>query len=229
MKAAYTGVAASVIDGKTTHTICSISASSSHFDGSEGVGDETRKKLETIWENCQYLAIDEMSMISKDFLALLSRNIGIGKRNQENVSFGGVNIILLGDFHQFPPVARPISDALFYPINAEKDRISSQIGRCIYEEFAMVVILKKQLCTVDPVWYTFLQHLHKGAIDDNDLAMLSFLILGRKKEQGTPDFDIPPWDEATLITPRHAVRTQWNDAATTKLCQQRRQPLFICM
>ncbi len=119
IKTAYTGVAASIIEGKTTHVLGCISAAFKNFDEKDSISDETKAKLEKIWEHYSYMALDEISMIPKDFFALLSRNVGIGKRNTSDRSFGGINIIILGDFHQFPPVARPIRDALYYPSKAE--------------------------------------------------------------------------------------------------------------
>ena len=67
-------------------------------------------------------------MISKEFLALLARNIAIGKGSSMDQSFGGISVIILGDFHQFPPVARPFCDALYHPIDLMTDSLSSQIG-----------------------------------------------------------------------------------------------------
>ena len=45
--------------------------------------------------------ISEMSMISKDFFALLARNIAIGKGDAKDRFFGGISVIILEDFHQF--------------------------------------------------------------------------------------------------------------------------------
>jgi len=90
-------------------------------------------------------------MLAKDFFANLSRNATIGKQCAEELSLGGVNVIILGDFHQFPPVARSLHDALFYPNNSVTDSTLSMIGRVIYEEFTMVVILKEQKRITDPV------------------------------------------------------------------------------
>ena len=51
VKAAYTGVAASLIEGKTTHVIGGISATTGRFDAEDTVSDETRAKLGKIWEH----------------------------------------------------------------------------------------------------------------------------------------------------------------------------------
>jgi len=227
-KAAYTATASSLVDGKTTHIVGGISISSSRFDGESSISNEGRTKLERFWEDYQYLAIDEMSMLSKDFFALLSRNISIGKKNEQQVSFGGLNIIILGDFHQFPPVARPIRDALFYANDPERDGVSSQIGRSIYEEFTTVVQLKQQCRTHDPVWLEFLRHVRKGIVNDDDLRMLDTLILGPKGDESTPDFTADGWRDAPLVTPRHAVRTQWNEAAMLKMCREKGRQIFVC-
>ena len=128
MKSAYTGVASSVIDGKTTHSIAMISP---RRDGC--LSAKSRRKLQKIWKHIKYLVIDEVSMISKTFLAKLSRNISIGKMSDREDpspdSFGGISVILCGDFFQFPPVVGGVSDALYNPVcQVPKNRVDSQAG-----------------------------------------------------------------------------------------------------
>ena len=84
---------------------------------------------------------------------------------------------MLGDFHQFPPVARPLRDALYYPIDFSRDSLTSQIGRAIYEEFTTVVELKEQRRVTDPVWHDFLQNLRRGTVNTGHLQMLRSLII----------------------------------------------------
>lgn len=79
VKSAYTGVAASLIDGKTTHTIAFLSMSS---DGN--LNDESKANLQKQWQPWRYLIIDEYSMIAKTFLATLSRNISVGKQGSSS-------------------------------------------------------------------------------------------------------------------------------------------------
>ncbi|KAF8441320.1 hypothetical protein L210DRAFT_799274, partial [Boletus edulis BED1] len=60
-----------------------------------------------------YLIIDEKSMLSRKFLARISSSIRTGKSLAgalgSDLAFGGINVILVGDFHQFPPViGRPL-------------------------------------------------------------------------------------------------------------------------
>lgn len=150
VKSTYTGVAVSLIDGKMTHTLVSLSMAS---DGS--LSDESKLKLQRMWQLKEYLVIDEYSMISKTFFALLSKNIGIGRQGamikRNDYSFGEVNVILCSDLHQFPPVTKVPSQYLYQPTDISWDSMETQIGRTIYEEFRAVVMLKEQMWVTDPI------------------------------------------------------------------------------
>ena len=146
IKAAYTGVAASLIDGKTTHTIGMIS------QAQRTLSNEAKMKLSQFWLPYKYLILDECSMLAKSFLMVLSRNISIAKQGSATTeySFGGVNVVLCGDFHQFPPVAQPAYEALYCPTGPatqsnDEHAINSGIGHAIYDEFTQVIILKEQV------------------------------------------------------------------------------------
>ena len=174
-----------------------------------------------------YPFVSEMSMLAKNFFALFSRNAGIGKGNKDGRSFGGVNVIILGDFHQFPPVGRPIRDALYYPSNAETDSLGYQICHVIYEEFTTVVTLKEQKRVSDPVWHNFLQSLRRGTVNAAHIQMLRSLVI-EKNSSHADDFVRDPWNDAALVTPRHAVRVQWNNAALRKICRKSGRSIFVC-
>ncbi len=226
IKAAYTGVAASLIDGKTTHVIGMISRNSKN-----GLSDDSKGKLQAFWKWYTYLVLDEVSMISKPFLSLLSRNIGVGKQTpgvpNSDFSFGGVNVILCGDFLQFQPVAVAPTDALYHPNNMTSSATEAPIGRAIYEEFRTVVLLREQVRCTDPRWHQFLQNLRFGRVQREDLMMLRSLIINNPQCEPT-DFGTAPWNEAFLVTPRHAVRRLWNAAANRKHCAEAGNQLFIC-
>ena len=241
MKAAYTGVAASLVGGKTTHVIGSLSLGSK-----DDISDAAKKKLQDFWRDIRYLIIDEYSMLSKSFLAALSRNISVGMEGsqgfRQGFSFGGLNVILCGDLHQFPPVACAKREPLFYPISTD-DKIPAQVGRKIYEEFSTIVILKEQVRVTDHIWRDFLDHLRYGRVEPRHLKMLRTLLLKRQDASFTPspnlsaslppslcsvDFSVQPWVDASLITPRHAVRTRWNDATAQKHCANSEARLLIC-
>ncbi|THG94148.1 hypothetical protein EW026_g7265 [Hermanssonia centrifuga] len=210
VKAAYTGVAASLINGKTTHNIAAM-PTSKKLDTK--LSDSAKSRLQVYWSQPTYLIIDEFSMISKSFLAILSRNITIGKSGSATFraghSFGGINVVLCGDLHQFPPVVAAREEFLFYENSLRRDvnpncrtRLT---GRLIYEEFKTVVVLKQQMRVTDETWREVLVHLRHGEMQTKHIRVLRSLILGRG--QGSiqePDFSKAPWSEASLVTPRHA-------------------------
>ena len=82
--------------------------------------------------------------------------------------------------------------------------IERQIRCRIYEEFVTVVILKEQMCIMDPIWQDFLKHLHYGDVQTKHIQMLCRLVL-RRSGSTSVDFQSEPWNSASLVTLRHAV------------------------
>ena len=152
-KTAYTGIAASLIDGKTMHSLTGMSI------GKKGkISSEAKKRLQRTWACKKYLIIDESSMLGKAFLAKFANKVSCG-RNQADANWEGwedLNIILCGDFHQFPPVALSQKETLYVPTEDNDPVVHRHVGRQIYETFNMVVLLKEQKRVYDEVWYQFL-------------------------------------------------------------------------
>lgn len=159
LKGAYTGIAASLVDGKTTHVLGLIS-----LRGGD-LSEDGKKKLAEMFRGVQYLILDESSMLSRAFFAKLSRHISIGKTGgtDSDKPFGGINVVLCGDFHQFPPVAQKKSAPLYYDTQPGiSESVDEALGREIYKQFTVVVRLTEQVRVSDPVWTSFLRHLRDG-------------------------------------------------------------------
>ncbi|KAF5389044.1 hypothetical protein D9757_004877 [Collybiopsis confluens] len=222
VKSSYTGVAASLVDGKTLHNIANLNQ--------RGKLSETmKKKMQERWRQWRYLIIDKYSMISKTIFAKLSRNVGISVEGlthaNRNDSFGGINVIIVGDLHQFEPVVCGRHDALYYPTQ-NSDTELMKIGREIYEDFDTVVIVKEQRRVSDEVWRDFLRRLRQGVVQEGDLAMLKKLVI--TGGECDTDFSRAPWSNASLITPRHATRVEWNEAAVRAHCKESGEVLYRC-
>lgn len=229
VKAAYTGIAASLIDGKTTHLIGHIAVGKDVT-----LSDDGKRLLQAFWRGKRYLILDEFSMLAKSFLAALSRHIGIAMEGQgldSDQSFGGLNVVLCGDLHQFPPVACAKSEALYKPTDLDADLSFPDrvLGRNIYLEFSMVVVLREQMRVSDPVWREFLVSLRYGRVQQEHLAMLRTLILAPARMSPNGEKVIPRWgdSEPSLVTPRHAVRHSWNASGARKWCQDSGQRLYV--
>ncbi|KAL0237064.1 hypothetical protein PCE1_000461 [Barthelona sp. PCE] len=101
---APTGVAACNIGGTTLHSFGGLRPGS--YDASDMMGKlrkSSNRKTKERWLNCRYLIIDEISMVSPKLFHLLNivaKNI----RGNPNKFFGGINLVVCGDFFQLPPV-----------------------------------------------------------------------------------------------------------------------------
>lgn len=83
----------------------------------------------------------------------------------------------------------------------------------------------------DAVWLDFLRHLRVGDVQQHHLTMLRTLIVGNNGNNGNGaavDFNSHPWNDAALVTPRHAVRNQWNEQSVHKMAKDRGRRIYIC-
>lgn len=64
---------------------------------------------------------------------------------EEEKVFGGLNVIIIGNFHQFPPIVAHQSAPLYCAANPQHDSEDDVLGRKIYEQFTTVVQLKEQI------------------------------------------------------------------------------------
>jgi len=96
---ATTGIAATHIGGTTLHSWSGIGVG-------KGTADELFRKMSkhaaTRWHQCLCLVIDEVSMLDG---SLFDKLDAIGRRLLDKTRcFGGVQLVLCGDFFQLPPV-----------------------------------------------------------------------------------------------------------------------------
>nr|GAT42295.1 predicted protein [Mycena chlorophos] len=205
-KTATTGVAASLFGGQTLHNWAGIRIRDSSVQPSQATKDKRQRNM----AKTKYLIIDEYSMLTKKLLEQLSKILGSIKEPMQECQasdcFGGINVVLVGDLHQFPPVGN-IRQSLFYDGDGAEDH--SPLGLDLYRRFSTVVTLTEQRRVTDPVWMEFLGRLRQGACTEGDMQMLGRLRVG--EEDSTVDWNQPPWTDSVLVTPRHTVRSRWNE------------------
>ena len=134
---AYTGIAASLIDGRTLHVLAGIPVRG----GKQSA--QTLKKLREFWRTKHYFIIDEVSMLSQSFFAKLSQIISTAMEMEDEKAFGGLNVILVRDFHQFLPVVACQSAPLYWPADPRHNAEDDVLGQKIFEQFTTVVQLNK--------------------------------------------------------------------------------------
>ncbi|OJA15245.1 hypothetical protein AZE42_11257 [Rhizopogon vesiculosus] len=166
-------------------------------------------------------------MASRKFSARLLAYIAKGKSlagvKDADRAFGGVNVIIIGDFHQFPPIASRRSASLYWPCNPSKDSAEELLGRKLYGEFKIVVRLKEQVRVIDPEWLDLLRHVRHDSCRAHHIELLQSLVITNPACRLT-DFVTPPWNEA----PCHSVHHHWNTAMAQARCREAGTQLFIC-
>lgn len=95
----YMGIAANNVSGMTLHSALNLGTANNAQRSRPGNSDD---ELTYMWSGIDYLFIDEISMISCEFLetisATLIRATGVSE------PFGGISVIFAGDLTQLPPV-----------------------------------------------------------------------------------------------------------------------------
>lgn len=105
---ASTGVAACLIGGVTLHSFAGIGSGEG---GLQRLYDlASRGTTATAWRKCKRLIIDEISMVDGEYFEKIEAVARYIRKNDK--PFGGIQLILCGDFLQLPPVIKQNSKSL---------------------------------------------------------------------------------------------------------------------
>ena len=149
---AMTGCAALLLDCKAT-TLHSWAGIGLGMDSIERTIESIRKKayVKKRWLRTGVLVIDEVSMMSPDLFEFLD-GIGRAIRKQPAKPFGGIQLVLVGDFCQLPPVMKEEEVRFVF----ESELWSSVIKHS--------VVLNKIWRQADPVYQTVLNEARMGRL-----------------------------------------------------------------
>ena len=154
---ASTGVAACHIGGMTLHSFAGI-----HDVGPLKILVDRIQKQQAIlkqWKSCQHLIIDEISMIDAELFDCLEAIARSLKCNDK--PFGGIRLIVSGDFFQLPPVAKA-SDKKQYCFQAKSWR------KCISDSWELQNIYRQ----TDSTFINLLQEIRLGRCTPKTVAIL---------------------------------------------------------
>ena len=104
---APTGVAALNIKGQTIHSFFKFPPKL--LNKSDIKVDYVKDSL---FKNIQMVIIDEVSMVSSNLMDSIDYALRIN-RNKEDLPFGGVQIVFIGDLFQLPPVVKEAEQQYF--------------------------------------------------------------------------------------------------------------------
>lgn len=105
----FLGVAACHIGGITLHQFAGIGGG--EFSLERSIQLASRPGSSTIWRKCKHLIIDEISMVDGDYFEKIEAVARKVRKNDK--PFGGIHLILCGDFLQLPPVTKANSQVKF--------------------------------------------------------------------------------------------------------------------
>ncbi|MDR1522662.1 MAG: AAA family ATPase [Endomicrobium sp.] len=161
---APTGVAALNCGGETVHSFF-------HFKTDITLSKIKKKNLseKSIYKRVETIVIDEVSMLRCDLLDCIDKFLRLNRQKPQE-SFGGVQIVFIGDLRQLPPVVKKEEYSIFNSIYKSPYFLSAySLQDCVLH----TVELKKVYRQQDYNFITLLNSVRNGTADDEDLLKLN--------------------------------------------------------
>jgi hypothetical protein len=206
---ALIGAAADVIGGSTYHTSLGISLNRYRR---AGVGARVRR----LWARKTIMIIDEASMIDLSALSIINTRCKIARSLDRSSTdlFGGLPVvILMGDFHQFPPVQGQ-------PLWKLPRNETEQDGKLIWCQFKQVIILHEQMRQAEDLPYrNLLTRARTGTLTYDDMLTLNSKVL--------TSLAYPYLQDATVVAKLNALRHVINRFQVERFARARQQKVII--
>jgi len=159
---ASTGIAACALKGRTLHSFAGVGLGDKPAPVlASRISDRENSEALKRWKSARALIIDEISMIDGDLfdkLDYIARDIRRNKR-----VFGGLQLVVTGDFFQLPPVK---------PVNPRKEFAFE--AKCWNKCFDMQIELKEVFRQADREFVGMLNEIRKGWCSPNTKVRLSY-------------------------------------------------------
>ncbi|KAL1948347.1 hypothetical protein VTO73DRAFT_12422 [Trametes versicolor] len=190
---ASTGMAASNIGGMTIHSWGAVTPGMHNIDRQISC-IKTCKPAFKRWKETKVLIIDEVSMVDGQLFDTLAK-LAVQLRKKTDKPFGGIQIVVTGDFFQLPPVTKSGEEPFFaFESDAWKE--------CIDHTVTLTQVYRQ----TDTQFVELLNELRKGTISAS--AQTTFTSLSRA---------LPPLPSGILPTELYPLRAQVERANSTRL------------
>lgn len=177
--AAPTGLAAFSVGGMTLHRLFDFRVQHKSMAAYNSLSEPARKEMQVMLKNLKLLIIDEISMVSNLLLAYVHKRLCEIFNTDEDVLFGGINVLLMGDLAQLPPVK---ADPVFSPINSSD--LTKKLGGMGYSlAFWENAITEYEELTesmrhkADPEYASLLERVRWGRMNESDVQVLQGRLL----------------------------------------------------
>ncbi len=170
---ASTGIAATHVGGMTIHAWSGIGIKD-HLSPADVDAIATKEHVVRRINKASVLIIDEISMLSGDALGLVDTVLREVRRNE--MPFGGMQVILVGDFFQLPPIGKAGKTAAFAFESNAWQRLNP-----------LVLYLSEQHRQEDKGFTELLGRIRSGKADHDDISR----IVSRETEEDEGTSDLP--------------------------------------
>ena len=196
IKAAFTGTAASNIEGQTLHGAFGFSFDNKHHS----LSDKTRDQRRAAMKNLKLVIIDEISMVKADMLYQLDLRL---QEIKEKVGspFGGLSVIVFGDMMQLKPcLGRYICEE---PMNPEF-RITNALAPR-WPMFKSIILETNHRQGEDKQYAEMLNRLRVGQQTKDDIATLKTRVRSKEHQDivTTNLYIVCKRKEAAVINENH--------------------------
>ncbi|XP_065212759.1 ATP-dependent DNA helicase PIF1 [Planococcus citri] len=165
---ASTGAAACLIGGITLHSFTGIGGGNVTLQ--KGTELASRPYVAQNWRRCKYLIIDEISMVDGDYFEVIEHIARKVRKNEE--PFGGIKLILCGDFLQLPPVNKNSKAKFCFQTAAWT--------RCKLQCFNLKQVHRQK----DTIFISILNSIRVGRVTDEIIKQLKATSLNNLEKEG---------------------------------------------
>jgi hypothetical protein len=194
---AYTAVSAAVCDGQTCHSFLGLD----YMRGggpSEWAQKPASLKLKRNVKNLEFILIDEVGFLNCEFFGLISRRLQKAKNNQK--PFGGVSVLIFGDFHQLPPI---------FPYELYSDKVDpftfGGYGKSLFEKFQIFELKENVRAFTDIDFQQTLLRFRTRTVYGSDIDKLRSRQLKNLERDEKAMFH-----DALHVFPRNVLVHYWN-------------------
>ena len=220
---APTGVAAYNISGQTYHSALGLRAAASDSLTFE-IAPSRLARLQEAWHGTSYLIIDEKSMLGRVAMGRIDHRLRQIFPNGKEQPFGGLSVILVGDFGQLPPVLDTPLYQTAMTSGQHTTSILSNLGAAAYLSFTESVTLQQVMRQADTdeqtaAFKNALANIRAGQAEPADHDLLA----SRAWERLTSVEQQPFSDSVILATTTSSVNT-----TNLSALLQSGKPVLLC-
>lgn len=216
--ASYTGVAARNISGTTLHSVLGL-----HQRSKKALGSQAKQDLMRMWDQVDFLLIDEVSMIGCD--TLLCIHEALTEIKSSSRPFGGINIIFFGDFFQLPPVGdTKLLAKIATQMPAQSGTVRGQrqvLGKLLWLQVTSVVLLSRPMRQGGPENWAFFELLNRLRVGKCTLADFHLLETRLASNVIRSESDRCEWRNVPIIVSTNSAKDNLNERAVEAFAQER--------